>query len=59
MDKDMVTSLFQLSNDQIDCVNDADRGTGLIRFGDKIIPFDNTVDKESELYKLFNTDFHE
>ncbi|HAV90093.1 MAG TPA: hypothetical protein DCW44_02310 [Eubacterium sp.] len=59
MDKDMVSNLFQLSNDQIACVNGADRGTGLIRFGDKIIPFDNTVDKDSELYRLFNTDFHE
>ena len=59
MDKDMVSDLFQLSSDQIACVNGADSGTGLIRFGDKIIPFDNTVDKENELYKLFNTNFHE
>ena len=59
MDKEMVSNLFQLSNDQIACVNGADRGTGLIRFGDKIIPFDNTVDKDSELYRLFNTNFHE
>ena len=32
---------------------------GLIRFGDKIVPFDNTMEKESSLYQLFNTNFHE
>ena len=28
-------------------------------FGDKIVPFDNTMKKDSELYQLFNTNFHE
>ena len=37
----------------------ADPGMGLIRFGDKIVPFDNTMKKDSELYQLFNTNFHE
>ena len=32
---------------------------GLIRFGDKIVPFDNTMEKDSSLYQLFNTNFHE
>ena len=37
----------------------ADPGMGLIRCGDKIVPFDNTMKKDSELYQLFNTNFHE
>ena len=28
---------------------------GLIRFGDKIVPLDNTIEKDNNLYQLFNT----
>ena len=59
MDKDAVEELLSLSSEQTACVNGADVGTGLIRFGDKIVPFDNTMKKDSELYRLFNTNFHE
>ena len=34
-------------------------GTGLIRFGDALVPFDSQMDKESELYKIVNTNFYE
>ena len=27
--------------------------------GDKIVPFDNTMEKDSSLYQLLNTNFHE
>lgn len=40
-------------------MNGAEPGMGLIRFGDKIVPFDNTMEKDSSLYQLFNTNFHE
>jgi type IV secretory pathway VirB4 component len=59
MDQDAVGDLFSISKEQLACVNGADTGTGLIRFGDKIVPFDNTMKKESSLYRLFNTNFHE
>lgn len=59
MDQDAVEDLFSISSEQLACVNGADPGTGLIRFGDKIVPFDNTMKKESSLYQLFNTNFHE
>ncbi|WP_182374648.1 hypothetical protein [Eubacterium ventriosum] len=29
------------------------------RFGKKIVPFDNTVEKGSELYNLYNTNMYE
>ena len=54
-----VEDLFDISAEQLACVNGADPGMGLIRFGDKIVPFDNTMKKDSELYQLFNTNFHE
>ncbi|MBC8562223.1 hypothetical protein [Jutongia huaianensis] len=51
--------LFDISSEQLACVNGAEPGTGLIRFGDKTVPFDNTMEKDSSLYQLFNTNFHE
>lgn len=59
MDKEAVEDLFDISSEQLACVNGAEPGTGLIRFGDKIVPFDNTMEKDSNLYQLFNTNFHE
>ena len=40
-------------------MNGAEPGMGLIRVGDKIVPFDNKMEKDSSLYQLFNTNFHE
>ena len=59
MDKEAVEDLFDISSEQLACVNGVEPGTGLIRFGDKIVPFDNTMEKDSSLYQLFNTKFHE
>jgi len=59
MDKEAVEDLFDISSEQLACVNGAEPGTGLIRFGDKIVPFDNTMEKDSSLYQLFNTNFHD
>ena len=59
MDKEAVEDLFDISSEQLACVNGAQPGMGLIRFGDKIVPFDNTMEKDSSLYQLFNTNFHE
>lgn len=59
MDRDAVEDIFEVSENQVSYVNGAKKGGGLIRFGKKIVPFDNTVSKEKNLYWLFNTDFHE
>ena len=34
-------------------------GMGLIKFGSVIIPFDNQISKDTDLYKLYNTNIHE
>lgn len=59
MDKEAVEDLFDISFEQLACVNGAEPGMGLIRFGDKIVPLDNTIEKDNNLYQLFNTNFHE
>ena len=59
IDKENLFDIFDVSATQLKYVNGVEAGTGLIRFGKKIIPFDNKMDKDSELYRLFNTSFHE
>ena len=58
-DRELLSGLFTVSNNQIECVTETEPGTGLIRFSDKIVPFSNQVDSDSNLYQLFNTNFHE
>lgn len=37
----------------------AGKGTGLLKHGDVILPFDNRIEKENPLYRIFNTNLHE
>ena len=32
---------------------------GLIKCGSVVVPFDNTISKDTGLYKLYNTNIHE
>ncbi len=34
-------------------------GMGLMKCGNVVIPFDNTIEKGSDLYNLYNTNIHE
>lgn len=40
-------------------ISNAAKGTGLIRFNNVVIPFDNTIESNSPIYDVFNTNFHE
>ena len=59
VDRDALQDVFEVSNTELSYVNGAQEGCGLIRFGNKIVPFNNVLEKGSELYELFNTNFHE
>ena len=59
VEKKILSQLFTLSNEQINCVNGTEHGTGLIRFSEKIVPFSNQVDSDSKLYQFFDTNFPE
>lgn len=48
-----------ISDTLLEYVHNVPPGCGLLKFGDKYIPKDNRLDKESKLYQLFNTNFHE
>lgn len=59
VDLEELVGVIDISAPQLTYVTNAESGTGLLKFGNKIIPFDNTIDKDSRLYKMYNTNFHE
>ena len=45
---------------QLKYVDNSPSGTGIIKYGNTCIPFDNRMEKEANpLYALFNTNLHE
>ncbi len=48
--------LFNLSDEVVTYINNPDKGTGLIKYGGDVTPFDNVIDMDSEVFKLINTD---
>lgn len=44
---------------QIDVLSQAEPGTGIIRFGDYIVPLDNRMEKDNLLYEMYSTNLHE
>ena len=50
---------FDISESKIEYLKKADEGKCLIIHGKRQIVVDNTIPKESDLYKMFNTNFYE
>lgn len=48
--------LFRLSNMEEEELLWANKGEGLIKFGSTVIPFENHFPKNTELYRIWNTD---
>ena len=40
-------------------ISNPDCGCGLLKFGNRVIPCDGRLPKDSAMYQLFNTNFHE
>lgn len=58
-DEEQIEQLFHLSQEQMRKISGAAPGTGLLKFGNQFVAFDNKMDKDLELYRLYNTNFHE
>ena len=58
-DIEKITEALEISPEQLNYVIDSPSVTGVLRFGKNIVPFDNTVEKGSELYNLYNTNMYE
>ena len=53
------TAFPNVSDAQLRFVSNANPGTGLIRFANIIIPFNNVIEKTNPVYAIYNTNLHE
>lgn len=58
-EKDTFEDVLEMSKTQMEKITKAAPGTGIMKFGERMLAFDNTIPKESELYRMFNTNLHE
>ena len=58
-DSARMAEVIGVSEAQLRFVTNTSSGMGLMKCGNVVIPFDNTVAKGSDLYNLFNTNIHE
>ena len=54
-DMEELMSLLKISEEQMKYVTNADEGCGLMKVGKNIIPFDNKIPKDTELYRIMTT----
>ena len=58
-DSARMAEVIGVSEAQLRFVTNSRSGTGLMKFGGVVVPFDNTITKGSDIYRLYNTNIHE
>ena len=58
-DSSKIAEVIGVSVAQLRFVTNTSSGMGLIKCGSVVIPFDNQISKDTDLYKLYNTNIHE
>nr|WP_330414446.1 hypothetical protein [Lachnotalea glycerini] len=58
-DSSRMAEVIGVSEAQLRFVTNSQSGMGLIKCGSVVIPFDNQISKQTDLYKLYNTNIHE
>ena len=58
-DSSRMAEVIGVSEAQLRFVTNTSSGMGLMKCGNVIIPFDNTIEKGTDLYNLYNTNIHE
>ena len=54
-DQERLSQLLNISPEQMTYVNGAEAGSGLLRYGNALVPFVNKFPADTELYKLITT----
>ena len=54
-DRAELSKLLHISDTQMGYITNADPGHGLLRFGGALVPFANTIPRDSGLYRLMST----
>ena len=57
-DSSKIAEVIGVSEPQLRFVTNTSSGMGLIKCGSVVIPFDNQISKDTDLYKLYNTNIH-
>ncbi len=56
---ELIQEVLGISENLLEYVCNSPSGCGLLKFGNKYIPKDNRLPKNTVMYQLFNTNFHE
>ncbi len=59
VDSAKLAETIGVSDAQLRFVSNSASGTGLLKCGSVVIPFDNRISKDTDLYRLYNTNLHE
>ena len=60
LDRSLISNIIEITNSQLQYVTNSVLGTGLLRVGKDVIPFDGRIEtKNKGLYDLFNTNPYE
>lgn len=54
-DRELLSTLLKISQDQMSYITNADPGCGLIKYGGTLVPFENRFPRETKLYELMTT----
>lgn len=54
-----MAEVIGVSEAQLRFVTNTQSGMGLMKCGNVVIPFDNQIEKGTDLYNLYNTNFRE
>lgn len=54
-DRDQLQHLYNITPEQMSYVTNADAGCGLIRYGERLVPFVNKIPNNTDIYKLITT----
>lgn len=54
-DRAELSKLLRISDTQMGYITNAEPGHGLLRFGGALVPFSNTIPRDSGLYRLMST----
>lgn len=54
-DREKLSRLLNISNEQMSYITNADAGCGLIKYGSALVPFINRFPKDTKLYELMTT----
>ena len=54
-DRAELAKLLHISDTQLGYITNAEPGHGLLRIGGSLVPFSNTIPRDTELYRLLST----